>query len=185
MNYEVEFKFPLSDPQRIATLCEELNARRGDPLRQIDTYFSHPQRDFAETDEALRIRSVGEGNCITYKGPKLDPLSKTRREMEIPIAAGATAAQGLAEILNVLGFSQVATVSKTRTPFHLQWESHAVELAVDEVDGLGTFVELETQAAETERDAARDALLRLARRLGLDNSQRKSYLCLLLETQDS
>ena len=34
---------------------------------------------------------------------------------------------------------------------------------------------------EAGRDAARDSILRLADRLGLDNSQRKSYLCLLLE----
>jgi adenylate cyclase class 2 len=184
MTYEVELKFPVSDPARLIPRLESLRAQRGESLRQCDTYFAHPQRDFAATDEALRIRSIvepnsGEATCLTYKGPKIDPLSKTRREIEIPFAEG-TAGQ-LAEMLKLLGFREVRTVVKIRVPYELEWETLSVELALDSVDGLGTFLELEVQADEAERESARDSLLRLAKHLGLDNSERRSYLCLLLE----
>ena len=44
-----------------------------------------PCRDFAQTDEALRIRTVGDTSFVTYKGPKLDATTKTRRELELPL----------------------------------------------------------------------------------------------------
>ena len=51
-----------------------------------DTYYQHPCRDFSRTDEALRIR-VRRFNghfeaFLTYKGPKIDEVSKTREEIE-------------------------------------------------------------------------------------------------------
>ena len=58
------------------------DTRPGEPAEQVDTYFSHPARDFAATDEALRIRSIDQENFVTYKGPKLDATTKTRREID-------------------------------------------------------------------------------------------------------
>lgn len=183
MMYEVELKFPLADAARLIPQLESLRAWRGEPVRQCDTYFAHPQRDFAATDEALRIRSVGQQNCLTYKGPKIDPQSKTRREIEVSFAEGPAAACQLADVLKLLGFREVRTVSKIRVPYQVPWEGRTVELALDDVDGLGPFVELEVQAGEAQRESARDSLLRLARQLGLDKSERRSYLCLLLERE--
>ncbi len=56
-----------------------------------------------------------------------------------------------------------------------------MELAVDSIDELGSFLEIEAIAEENERDAARDTILRLAERLGLKNAERRSYLALMLE----
>ena len=179
--YEVELKFPLDDFERIVSQIERLHAERGEPVEQRDLYFAHPQRDFAKTDEALRLRSVGRRNCTTYKGPIVDSQTKTRREIEILLAEGETAAAEFRELMLLLGFREVRTVVKTRVPFHLEWEGRRVELALDDVVGLGTFLEMEIITDEAGRDAARDSILRLADRLGLDNAQRKSYLCLLLE----
>ena len=58
MNYEVELKFRIDDPQRIAGLLDGLEATPGEIEQHRDTYFNHPARDFAETDEAFRIRSI-------------------------------------------------------------------------------------------------------------------------------
>ncbi len=182
MTYEVELKFPLDDSAQVISQLQQLHAERGTPVKQRDLYFAHPQRNFAQTDEALRLRSAGRRNCITYKGPILDSQTKTRREIEIPFAEGQAAAAKFRELLRLLGFREVETVVvKTRVPFHLEWEGRQWELALDDVDGLGTFLEMEILADEAQRDAARDSILRLADRLGLDNSVRKSYLCLLLQ----
>ena len=76
----------------------------GNGRRRSDRYFAHPSRDFARTDEALRLRRIGEFNFITYKGPKLDATTKTRREIEIGLADGQQAATDAAELLAAIGF---------------------------------------------------------------------------------
>ena len=181
MSYEVEQKFPVADMAALEAKLAALGAAISEPRLEVDLYFAHPGRDFAKTDEALRLRSVGRRNCTTYKGPIVDSQTKTRREIEIPLAEGETAAAEFRELMLLLGFREVRTVVKTRVPFHLEWEGRRVELALDDVVGLGTFLEMEIITDEAGRDAVRDSILRLADRLGLDNSQRKSYLCLLLE----
>ncbi len=60
--YEVEMKFPLSDSAAVLHQLVELGAVVGVAITQCDTYLKHPARDFSQTDEAFRIRSVGEDN---------------------------------------------------------------------------------------------------------------------------
>src|SRR3977135_480274 len=88
MNLEVEQKFPVSDPARLEARLDEVGGAFKDASLQLDRYYAHPCREFARTDEALRIRTVGEANYFTYKGPKLDPTTKTRRETELAIESG-------------------------------------------------------------------------------------------------
>jgi adenylate cyclase class 2 len=183
-DYEVEAKFALPDPPLLRGKLAELGAVPGPPLAQCDTYFAHPARDFARTDEAFRLRRVGEQNALTYKGPLVDRQTKTRQEIEVPVAPGTAAAAKIAEMLRALGFREVRTVEKTRQPFRLSRQGREFELALDTVAGLGEFLEIETKADEAEWEAARDALLALADELGLRESERRSYLQLLLD-QDS
>lgn len=185
MPFEVEMKFPLDDSAALQNRLDAFQAKQQAPLQQCDRYFNHPSRDFAETDEALRIRTSADTSRITYKGPLLDKQTKTRRELEIPIGANANDAERMAEILTQLGFREVRAVRKTRTPFLLSWENRDWELVLDNVVGLGQFVEIETTAQEDDLDAARKLILRLATELGLDpaQTQRQSYLQLLLEKE--
>jgi adenylate cyclase class 2 len=184
MTYEVELKFPIADVPGLLARLSELGAVSETPVQQRDLYFSHPLRDFARTDEALRLRSVEERNCITYKGPRVDEQTKTRREIEIPFAEGTQSAAQLREILEILGFHEVRAVEKKRSPFTLEWQNRGLELALDDVAGLGTYFEIETIADDSELNAARNSILDLASRLGLANAERKSYLCLLLENAE-
>ncbi|MBT4867516.1 MAG: class IV adenylate cyclase [Planctomycetaceae bacterium] len=179
--FEVELKFVIVDAASILSQLEKLGAKPAAERHQQDRYFAHPVRDFAKTDEAFRIRSDGQQNCITYKGPVLDPHVKLRHEIETPVADGREACEQLAEMFGLLGFKEVRTVTKRRTPYHLTWNDLAIELTLDEVDGLGSFVEIETLADESSLDIARDAILQLADHLGLQDHQRKSYLGMLLE----
>jgi len=181
MSFEVELKFPVDDLTAVRQRMEQLGATFRKSVRQVDTYLSHPVRDFAQTDEAFRIRSVGEHNCMTYKGPLVDSLAKTRKEIEVDLEAGGEAFDRSVELVAKLGFRVVRTVQKQRAYLELTFEDLSVELALDEVTGLGTFVELETLAAESRRESARDSLLRLAGQLDLEGQERRSYLSMLIE----
>jgi adenylate cyclase, class 2 len=181
MQWEVEQKFPLEDVEATRAKLAQLGAAFGEPITQADRYFSHPARHFQKTDEALRLRQVGEENFITYKGPKIDRDTKTRRELELPLPPGSRMAEQFAELLAALGFLTVATVRKTRCPGKLIWDSYDVEIALDEVEEVGSFLELEIAADDSTLDGAKTALKAISVRLGLDRTERRSYLEMLLE----
>lgn len=181
MNYEVELKFRRTAGDGLEERLRDMGAVPAAPVEQRDAYFIHPVRDFAQTDEAFRIRSEGEQNRLTYKGPKIDPATKTRQELEIPFAEGVEARRQMTAMLEALGFRENMTVVKRRRSCEIEWEGRAVEVVLDEVERVGEFVELETVAAEQDWPAARDALQRLAGHLELHSSERRSYLEMLLE----
>ena len=192
--YEVELKFPLP-PGDIAdaTLAKlaDMGATFDDPVTQADTYYAHPVRDFAATDEALRVRVVTgpDGTPrgrLTYKGPKLDAATKTREEFEPPLADGPEPVAALSAALDRLGFRPVLTVTKTRRTARFEiGDGRNCEAAHDTVTGLGQFLELETTADEATLPAAREALLTLAADLGLGNGERRGYLEMLLAAADT
>src|SRR3990172_5990494 len=83
--YEVEQKFPVADMAALEARLVALGATVSGPQSQIDHYYAHPARDFASTDEALRVRRTDRASYLTYKGPKVDATTKTRREIELPL----------------------------------------------------------------------------------------------------
>ena len=192
--YEVELKFSVSVPQDIERRLVSLAARFREPVEQVDRYFAHPCRDFARTDEALRLRCEGDAVAITWKGPRVDTAAKTRREIELPLAAapadpgdhGPVVERTLGawtELLESLGFRPVLSVTKQRRPARVPWQGAEIDAAIDHVRGLGDFLELELIARQGEVPLARACLESLARELGCGVPERRSYLELLLQAQ--
>jgi len=181
MLFEVEQKFHLVNAEPIEAWINKQGVVLNDPIKQIDRYFAHPQRDFATTDEALRLRHCGGENVITYKGPKIDAETKTRRELELPIAAGSSGLEDFGELLVALGFKPVSEVSKERRTAKIVHEGTHVELCLDDVTDVGSFIELEIVADESKLDAAKATLANLAFELKLSKPERRSYLEMLLD----
>ncbi|WP_435154224.1 class IV adenylate cyclase [Haladaptatus sp. DFWS20] len=175
--YEVEVKVR-ADHDEIRNRLEELGASPLGKVTQEDFYYNAPHRDFAETDEALRVRrEAGEEETVevvTYKGPLVEEESKTRKEHETVVGDGDT----VDALLSALGFDATETVHKERERF--EFEGYVVTL--DSVTGLGEFVEVEAEAEEGDvesvREGAYDVLLEL--NLDPDEQVRTSYLGLLL-----
>jgi adenylate cyclase class 2 len=173
--YEVEVKVP-ADHGAVRERLADCRAKTLGAVVQEDTYYDAPHRDFAETDEAVRIRreddADGERVEITYKGPKVDARSKTREEIEVGVESG----DDLDGILRALGFDVAAVVRKERDRYELD----GYTVVLDAVDDVGEFVEVETHAEDV--DAAREGAMAVLRRLGLDPDDqiRTSYLGLLL-----
>jgi adenylate cyclase class 2 len=173
--YEVELKVRASHDAVVRRLGETDATRLG-TVEQTDVYYDAPDRDFAETDEALRVREErGDGvtTRLTYKGPLLEAESKTRPEAETAVDDP----EATDDILSGLGYRPAAEVHKERTRF----EYRGYTVALDSVDGLGEFVEVETEAegdVERAREGARDVMSSLG--LNPDEQIRTSYLGLLL-----
>ena len=104
-------------------------------------------------------------------------MTKTRTKSKCP---GGPDQGELAQILVCLKYRSSGIVEKQRRIFELSWRQFETEISLDSVSGLGEFVELEIVTDEGQVDAARNALLNLAGQLGLRQSERCSYLELLL-----
>ena len=187
--YEVELKVPLKDIKRLERTLIGLGAVKLNAETQHDEYYDHPCKSFRTTDEAVRIRNripTGESEKprggahrpmleLTYKGPKVDPKSKTRVEVTLGVSElGSTRS-----FLEHVGFKYVATVTKNRVFYKVE----GVTVSIDEVEGVGLYVEFE-QIVESKDsvEPVRDMLLSLTQKLGLDSKQstRESYLELFL-----
>jgi adenylate cyclase class 2 len=179
--YEVELKVRASH-DAVRERLDALGAERVGSVTQVDTYYDAPHRDFAETDEALRIRRETRGSetttRVTYKGPLIEDASKTRREIETGVADG----DRFDNVLDALGFSPAAVVEKERERYAL--DDYTVTL--DTVSDLGEFVEIEREATESAVDAVREGAIDRLRDLGLDPDEqiRTSYLGLLLDSSE-
>jgi len=179
--YEVELKVRAShDPVRDRLAA--LDAEGVGTVTQVDTYYDAPHRDFAETDEALRIRREAHADetttRVTYKGPLVEDASKTRREVETGVEDG----DRLDDILGALGFTPAAVVEKERERYAL--DGYTVTL--DTIADLGEFVEIEREATETDLETVREGAVSRLHDLGLDPDEqiRTSYLGLLLNSSE-
>jgi adenylate cyclase class 2 len=182
MSYEVELKYRAGHHADLAARLEALGGVRGKDAFQEDVYLNHPARDFAQTGEALRLRRIGDENRITYKGPRWSGPTKTRQEIEIAFARGATAFAEMLGLIEILGFRNTASVRKTRSSFRLTFQGRPVEVALDVAEGLGEFAEVEAIAAsKDDLPAAQKAVLDLAGTLGLTELEPRSYLRMVLE----
>ena len=154
---EVEIKIKVRDHALLKRKLDELGAVSRGTVEQNDLYFNSPNRDFAETDEALRIRLENGTAHVTYKGPKRpSPVGKAREEVSVAVSSG----EEFSLILTRLGFLLVAGVKKRREEFI--WSGAGISL--DTVEGLGHFVEIEVlceegqEQAEKTIDSVKDAL---------------------------
>lgn len=182
---EVELKVPLETPDKVRHRLEQMEALELNTETQRDDYFDHPCRSFFKTDEALRVRtresiSGIETNFavqeLTYKGPKLDKVSKTRVELSTDL----TETESILAMLEHLGFSHVARITKKRTFFRL----NKVTISLDQVESLGWFLELELLVdSKDEVSSSLGQLFSIIQDLGIDpkSSIRESYLELYLD----
>lgn len=182
--YEVELKVR-ADHESLRAALDDAGAEHRKSVRQVDTYYNAPHRDFAETDEALRIRreTVLDGDDaetakVTYKGPLIEAESKTREEFETAVVDG----EAMAGVLDGLGFTPAATVEKDRAFYALD----GYTVVLDDVAGLGSFLEIEAEAGEDEVESVREGAVALLADLGVDAADqiRTSYLGLLLAAKD-
>ncbi len=110
---------------------------------------------------------------MTYKGAKLAGTRlKAREELNLAVEDGAV----LETVLERLGFRRTAVVLKRRE----LWTFEGASIALDEVESLGTFAEVEI-IGEVGDKAIEERVHAIARSIGITGEPIKaSYLELLL-----
>jgi predicted adenylyl cyclase CyaB len=145
----VETKVRCDDLDAVAERARVAGGRYEGRLDQVDTYFGIEDGSRLklreQTHHTTDGRAVASAELIRYERPDVES-ARVSEYTRVPVADGPAARQELAARHGVRG-----TVVKRRE----LWLLDATRVHLDEVEGLGTFVELETIFESPSEAAAR------------------------------
>jgi adenylate cyclase class 2 len=153
MRRNVEVKARCGDLSVVRARALALGATDAGLLRQRDTFFGAPHA-------RLKLREFGDGRAelISYVRPDV----AAARRSDYVVAPVDHPVEVRAALEHALG--AVCTVTKVRHLLLLR----STRIHLDEVEGLGSFVELETVIDRQSNDEAHAELRGIADALGLD-----------------
>jgi adenylate cyclase class 2 len=169
---EVEQKFAVIDVDLLRKKLAELGATPTPATRQVDAYYNAPHRDFLEPEavsEWLRVRREDRGASLNYKRwlPEDAPVKTHCDEYETPV----NDAEAVARTLTALDFTPMITVDKRREEWEVDGDVPVI-VAIDTIDGLGTFVEFEFKGDAATTDEAIEQLDRFVAALDVPLGER-------------
>lgn len=165
-NLEVEICFPLKNAAVLKKKLNKIARAEKKDVYQKDVYYLLAHRDFTKQkpiDEWLRLRRSARGDSINYKhwhNAPGKPHAVSCDEFETKVEDISS----LEKILKACDFQELVTVAKYRST----WFYQGVEIALDEVRGLGTSIELEAKGKFASIAAAKKHLYFILEELGAD-----------------
>ncbi len=180
--FEIEIKLKIRNKEELKSkLLKDFKGIHKINLVNYDLYYNKPvgTGDFSHTDEALRVRSTTEidiktrkilknTNDITYKGPKLDNIIKSRVEHVCKISDSDI----MDLILQALGYRKVISILKQREVIHIEFQEKKIECLIDKIENLeGWYFEAEVMVENhNELNAIKELLLEFITAIGYEKS---------------
>lgn len=183
MNIEVEIKVEVNNLEELKKKVAELG-KLIKSIKQIDEYYVPNHRDFfahkPQPIEWLRIRTNPNKVVFEYDksiNQKADGGQDYAEEYETEISNP----DELKKILSFLDFKKIVTVEKQRE----YWMCGDIEVALDDVKGLGYFIEAEAKGDFKNPEEARKECINFLEKIGIENDDniqiKKGYPHLILE----
>lgn len=171
---EVEAKVPITEEEKsrilekLKTLCPPERIYEGE---EEDLFFVSSYDDSFGADKTLKLRRSNDGAKLIFKSKRVHGGLKENFEIEVRIKEGDE--DNLLRLLRSLGFRESVVVKKKRLSFRVD----ECTVNVDDVIGLGSFLEVEVLASEDSVDGAHDKVLGMLSALGLSHKRatHKSY----------
>ncbi len=140
---EIEVKAKVNNKEALISAFKKEGIEFGEEVFQEDRVFINydgPYKNFQKGATFLRIRITKDKTLFTLKQPQggADCLSKIEKELEI------SDSKMMSEICNILGFKEAVVTKKKRR----KAKTENYEICLDEVEGLGTFIEVEKMSDE-------------------------------------
>jgi adenylate cyclase class 2 len=179
---EIEIKLAV-DEKTFLNIKDKLKkiAKFEKKSKQKDEYFTPAHRNFVEPAfpfEWLSIRERGNKAILNYKHfyPENVETFTHCDEYETEIQAP----EKINKIFCALNLKKLITVKKERETYNYKNE---FEIALDKVEELGFFIEIESTENLADVDKTRKKLFKFAESLGLDVSKadKRGYPYLLME----
>lgn len=140
---EVEVKYRVADPAALLTALGNAGVRLSDPIAQDDQAYAPASWSYGMPKTGVpfaRLRSQGGRFLFTVKVPAANELDCAERETVVDDRAAMHAA------LLMMGYTPTVRIVKGRRVG--EWAG--AQVCVDDVDGLGVFVEVERMVADSE-----------------------------------
>lgn len=182
---EIEIKARVSDMSAMSARLEGLGCKFSESVTQEDVVYAErvdSMVEFLTNSIFLRIREGTKGVVFTLK---YNPDRQGEPDaMPVEHETKVESRSELEAILTFLGYKPMVVVKKTRRTGHYQnWE-----ICLDEVDELGSFIEVE-QMAEHEEDTEpiKASMMEFLRSLGIGESDLmvKRYDIQMIERRES
>ncbi len=168
---EVERKFKINKDQKskILSLLENKHGQV-QSVFQSDIVFLQEIKSFRQFKRGMpvvRIRTVGEETKMTCK--RVINTSGDAVEHELVISS----ANIMQDILKECNFNQVSLVNKRR----IEYKEDEISIALDEVDGLGSYLEIEILTSEDKISDSERQIFDQASKFGLkrEDIETKKY----------
>lgn len=167
---EIKLKVDSKEYQRVLEIIEK-QAIYLDTECHEATYYKPTYRDFLE--EWLRIRNENGRYVLNYK-KKNSPSCCDEYETLIDNK------DNLDKILISLGMKKIGIIKKARKKYLFD---NKFEIAFDDVDNIGLFIEIETKRIDSNPEEEYNQLINLLNKLNLDFNliEKKRYCDYLIE----
>lgn len=173
---EIEIKARLGDKDSVTERLLSLGCVFKEPVTQEDAVYVEnvgSLETFLANKVFLRIR-VNNGSSVVLTAKKrTGPLVATEHE------TGIASREEARQILLLMGYQEAVCVNKVRR----KTEYNGCELCVDEVEGLGSFIEMEKLTENGDAQKIQEELFQFFVSLGITAADRvtKGYDILMLE----
>lgn len=177
---EIEVKAKLVDKERVMKQLNDLGCVFGAAVTQDDTVYVRETGSlevFLSNDVFLRIRIQNDSKVIlTAKKPMNKTTEQLVKYEHEVVVDSAQEAQG---ILELMGYHKAVRVKKIRQK--AIYEQY--EICIDEIEGLGAFIELERMASQEEAKNIQQQMSAFLETLGVrpEDQVKKGYDILVLE----
>jgi adenylate cyclase class 2 len=178
LTYEFELRYVVQDYAPILDSLRKMQATTKDKLIEKDLYFSTPTSSTVEKGSIIRIREdINQNNerkiILSYKSPNvLREGVETREEIEVQILSDLPS---LTKLLGKIDLKPLVRVTKRRVEYSLAYKGVHFTVTLDDVDSLGSFVEIELMSDH--KDDAKKLIAmgeELAAKLNLDKTRKIS-----------
>ena len=139
---EIEVKYWVHDPEALLVALKDADIALGDPVHQDDQAYAPISWDFGDSKlgvSFLRLRTVGGRHYFALKQPGENAQACLEYETEVADRGQMDGA------INQMGYRRTVRVAKIRRSATFG----GLSLCVDELEGVGCFLELERLVADT------------------------------------
>jgi adenylate cyclase class 2 len=163
---EVEIKAKLKDKKAVMAKLSALGCTFEPMITQKDTVYARnvgSLKNFRNNDVFLRIREKNSSKIIfTIKKRMSNDLDAIEHEVTV------SSRDEMEQALLLMGFNEALRVNKTRIITH----HNGCEICIDEVEDLGSFIEMEKLTEEGDSEKIQTELFDFFLSLGISKEDR-------------
>ena len=156
---ELEKGFVLNDNHLIKEEAIEKGFKLAHEVEETDTYFTDKDKEFVRTRTCLRIRRIDSNYMeLTYKA-KSSQNTERYGKKEVNIQVKPTDYEDLVTVLSGLGYIKYVEFTKYRKVYSKKDNNVEYNIMLDNIKGIGDFVEFEIITHEDVSNSEREKKL--------------------------